>query len=107
VDPARSAAFYRELLGVEFVLHQHGHGPKHWTAEISGCVFELYPMSAHGAQTNWVRIGFSVPSLESVLARLTPAEIRSPAADSEWGRRAVVVDPDHHAVELLEQVVRP
>jgi hypothetical protein len=49
-------------------------------------------------------IGFRVPSVDETLAALaqlgmTPS---SPAKDSAWGRRAVVVDPDGRAVEISE-----
>ena len=32
----------------------------------------------------------------------TPDAVIQPAADSEWGRRAVIVDPDGHRIELLQ-----
>jgi hypothetical protein len=43
-------------------------------------------------------------SLDSAIAALTayPGAVVSPAKDSEWGRRAVVADPDGHRVELLQ-----
>ena len=31
-----------------------------------------------------------------------PGAVLSPPKDSEWGRRAVVTDPDGHRVELLQ-----
>ena len=102
-DLARAAAFYRRL-GLEFARHRHGNGPEHLTAEIDGCVFELYPLAADGASTRGARIGFRVPSVDGAIAALKdyPDAVVTAAKDSEWGRRAVVVDPDGHRVELLE-----
>ena len=102
-DLARAALFYTRL-GLQFSLHRHGNGPEHHSAELAGSVFELYPLSADGAPTLGTRIGFRVPSVDAALAALSdyPDAIVTPARDSEWGRRAVVADPDGHRVELLE-----
>ena len=103
-DMARSAAFYSRL-GLQFTEHQHGSGPQHFAAELGGGVFELYPLSPDGPSTLGTRIGFSVSSLDSAVAALSdyPGAVISPPKDSEWGRRAVVADPDGHRIELLQQ----
>lgn len=103
-DMARAAAFYSRL-GLQFSQHRHGSGPEHFAAELSGGgVFELYPLASDGASTAGTRIGFRVPSVDAALAALSdyPAAIVTPARDSEWGRRAVVADPDGHRVELIQ-----
>jgi predicted enzyme related to lactoylglutathione lyase len=50
------------------------------------------------------RIGFRVPSVDLALAALKdyPEAVVSGARDSEWGRRAIVADPDGNRVELLQ-----
>ena len=103
-DMARAAAFYSRL-GLQFTEHQHGSGPQHFAAELGGGVFELYPLSPDGPSTLGTRIGFSVPSIDSAVAALSdyPGTVISPPKDSEWGRRAVVADPDGHRIELLQQ----
>src|SRR5688572_8562335 len=100
---ARAAAFYTRL-GLQFSKHRHGSGPEHFAAELPGGVFELYPLSSDGQSTSGTRIGFRVPSVDAALAALSdyPGAITMPAKDSEWGRRAVVTDPDGHRVELLQ-----
>jgi len=102
-DLARAAAFYSRL-GLQFTQHRHGNGPEHFAAELPGGVFELYPLSPDGASTLGTRIGFRVPSVDAALAALSdyPNAVVTPARDSEWGRRAVVSDPDGHRVELLQ-----
>jgi catechol 2,3-dioxygenase-like lactoylglutathione lyase family enzyme len=103
-DMARSAEFYSRL-GLRFARHQHGNGPEHFAAELGSGVFELYPLSPDGPPTAGTRIGFRVPSLEIALAGLTeyPSAVVSPPKDSQWGRRAVVMDPDGHRIELIQQ----
>jgi lactoylglutathione lyase len=102
-DIARSVAFYTQL-GLQFTQHRHGSGPEHFAAELSGGVFELYPLSAECPPTLGTRIGFRVPSLDASIAALTafPGAVVSPPKASEWGRRAVITDPDGHRVELLQ-----
>ncbi|HSI64558.1 MAG TPA: VOC family protein [Candidatus Saccharimonadia bacterium] len=102
-DLARAAAFYT-VLGLKFTLHRHGSGPEHYSAELPGGVFELYPLSKDGASTSGTRIGFRVPNVDAAIEALSgyPEAVLTPAKDSEWGRRAVVADPDGHRVELLE-----
>jgi lactoylglutathione lyase len=102
-DIARAAAFYGRL-GLQFSQHRHGSGPEHLAAELPTGVFEIYPLSPDGPSTVGTRIGFRVPSVDAALAALTdyPDAIVTPARDSEWGRRAVVADPDGHRVELLQ-----
>jgi catechol 2,3-dioxygenase-like lactoylglutathione lyase family enzyme len=101
-DPERSAAFYR-LLGLSFSKHRHGTGLEHFASEGGPVVFEIYPRG-DGASTSAMRLGFRVPSLEAAVATLLAAEtpVVTPPARTEWGYRAVVLDPDGHKVELLE-----
>jgi lactoylglutathione lyase len=102
-DLDRAVEFYSNL-GLKFARHRHGNGQEHFAAELPGAVFELYPLSSDGQSSAGTRIGFRVPSLDAAITSLTaaPASIVSPPKQSEWGRRAVVKDPDGHRVELIE-----
>jgi len=103
-DLARAVAFYIKL-GLQFIQHQHGNGPEHFSAKLGGSVFELYPKVAGGIEiTLGTRIGFRVASLDTCIAAFTdyPDAIVSPPKDSPWGRRAVIADPDGHRIELVE-----
>ena len=102
-DIVRAAAFYSQL-SLEFMRHRHGSGPEHFAAELpGGGVFELYPVT-DGASSLGTRVGFRVPSVDQAVAALSdyPGTVVSAPRDSEWGRRAVVVDPDGHKVELVQ-----
>lgn len=107
-DMARAADFYGRL-GLRFIRHRHGKGPEHFSAEAGECVFELYPRAPDGPSTEGARIGFRVASLEAAMAAFSdlPDAVLSPPADSPWGRRAVIADPDGHRVELIQQQPPP
>jgi lactoylglutathione lyase len=106
-DLERAAAFYSRL-GLSFAKHRHGNGPEHLSAELNGAVFELYPQASDGASTLGTRIGFSVLSVDEAVKAVSefPEAVLSGAKDSEWGRRAVVKDPDGHRVELVQVRVK-
>jgi catechol 2,3-dioxygenase-like lactoylglutathione lyase family enzyme len=101
-DIDRGAAFYCEM-GLLFTKHAHGTGPEHYSSEVNGLVFELYPMTPKSSSTAGMRIGFRVDSVDGVVKLLAKlgAVVLSPPADSEWGRRAVVKDFDGHVIELV------
>ena len=102
-DLARAVEFYSRL-GLQFAKHRHGQGTEHFAAELGDSVFEIYPQAADGPSTLGTRIGFRVSSVDEIVAALgdVPGAIVSPAKDSEWGRRAVLADPDGHRVELVQ-----
>jgi lactoylglutathione lyase len=104
-DLAKAEAFY-SLLGLSFSRHRHGTGPEHLAAELEGCVFEIYPQTPDAPASVGARIGFAVPSVDEVVARLGgfPDAVVSAAKDSPWGRRAVLRDPDNHRVEVVESM---
>jgi lactoylglutathione lyase len=100
-DLDRALEFYRAL-GLELVQHSHGNGPVHLASESEGQVFEIYPLGHNDVPTSSARIGFSVPSVDATYRALLAAggqQVSSPR-NSQWGRRAIVADPDGHRVEL-------
>ena len=101
-DIGRAAEFYRQL-GLLFTKHSHGSGPEHYSSNVCGFVFEIYPSRDENDVTYNTRIGFSVDSVDGCLELLEKlnVDVVSPAKDSEWGRRAVVRDLDGHTVELV------
>ena len=105
-DLGKSERFYKEL-GLFFEREQHGNGPEHLTAcsEAGGIVFEIYPLGPKHQPTTSTRLGFSIDDVDVYMDRLTElgGSIVSEPKDSEWGRRAVVKDPDGHTIELITQ----
>ncbi len=102
-DVEQAVLFYRTL-GLSFVKERHGSGPEHYACEIGTTVFEIYPSGPELPAPSAVRLGFRVPSLDDLLAELRAQEIEIVSApkNTPWGRRAVVVDPDGHRVEISE-----
>jgi lactoylglutathione lyase len=102
-DLEHSVAFY-SCLGIQFTRHRHGTGPEHYSADLSGSVFELYPLTDHIPSTSDIRIGFRVQSVDAVIMALSdfPEAVVMSPRESEWGRRAILADPDGHKVELLQ-----
>jgi lactoylglutathione lyase len=101
-DIKRAESFYRTM-GLAFTLHAHGSGPQHYSSEVNGLVFEIYPLTEKSSPTTGTRIGFRVDSVDEIVRLLAEigAVVVTPPADSEWGRRAVVKDFDGHTIELV------
>ena len=101
-DIDRASTFY-SAMGLLFLKHRHGAGPEHYSSEVAGFVFEIYPIGSAHQPTTSTRIGFSVDDVDSVIHLLEKVggKIISPPGDSEWGRRAVIKDLDGHYVELI------
>jgi catechol 2,3-dioxygenase-like lactoylglutathione lyase family enzyme len=106
-DLQASRAFYTAL-GVSLAEEQHGSGPVHYAAELGDAVFELYPGKPGAAPERTAAgatlLGFRVDDLDGALAavRASGAPVVSAPAETPWGRRAVVLDPDGRAVELKQ-----
>lgn len=105
-DLPTAVRFY-EAIGLRFERERHGGGPEHYTSEADGGVFELYPMPVDdpdAAPTTNTRVGFAVADVDAAVAAADKAGatvLTNPAA-SRWGRRAVLLDPDGHRVELTQ-----
>ncbi|CAN5158178.1 hypothetical protein BH09MYX1_BH09MYX1_06960 [soil metagenome] len=96
-DLQKSRDFYAAL-GLELTREQHEGGPVHFSSSMSGVLLQLYPAKLVGAPT---RIGLRVASVSAATAATTKAggTLRYVAVDSP---KAVVLDPDDHAIELSE-----
>ena len=100
---AKSRAFY-EALGLSFNEERHGSGPIHLSAQLDGSVLELYPMTSSSPTTTGTRFGLLAFGIDGIVDRALTAggSLVTAAADSPWGRRVVVADPDGHKIELVE-----
>jgi predicted enzyme related to lactoylglutathione lyase len=104
-----SLTFYGAL-GLSFVQEQHGTGPIHYSCELGGTVIEIYPGKPGTApdrrNAGATLIGFQIADLDATLKALEPTGtvVLTAPQDSDWGRRAVVQDPDGRAIELNQPV---
>ncbi len=97
--------FYATL-GCDFVEEQHGRGPLHWAADMGKAIFEIYPLPDKTTPVDTtMRLGLEVAELDEILSSLEEqqVEIVTAAKETEWGKRAVVRDPDGRAVELYQK----
>ena len=101
-DLDRLRAFYA-LLGLTLVMEQHGNGPVHYSAAAGPVTLELYPATVAAGPDASTRVGFLVRDFPGACEALRAAghTIRVEPKVSAWGLRAVVLDPDGRAVELL------
>ena len=107
-DDVPALVRFYTALGMQFEAHQHGKGAPHWAWEAAdGTVFEIYPKRNAADSTQSVRLGFAVPNIEQTLAGLNGHSYTVISAPklSQWGKRAVVDDPEGHRIELIERSV--
>lgn len=102
-NPKQLAEFY-EQLGLTFEYHRHGKGVMHYSTEIDGLVFEIYPfLKNQTTPDTTLRLGFEVKDLEKLLETLSNhLEIIQPVKPSPWGKRAIIKDLDGRKIELTE-----
>ncbi len=91
--------FYEKLLEVKFESHTD-HGPLHYGALIGSVLLELYSTKKELLQLD--SPGFSVSGLENVIARVEPKYVHKQSYDSDFGRMAILKDPDNRLVFLVE-----
>lgn len=103
-DPSTLVSFYSQL-GLDFVEEKHESGPTHFSCNIGGSVFEIYPLGKNSQPTTGTRLGFGVPSLRIALRNLKAldsSKVIQPPQETAWGITAIVADPEGHKVELRE-----
>jgi lactoylglutathione lyase len=102
-DIEKSVLFYQQL-GLNFSRHQHGNGLEHFASEDICIIFEIYPCTSETEKTTATRLGFQVDSVDAIIQELEQSgtTIISYPKDSPWGRRAIVIDPDGHKIELKQ-----
>lgn len=110
-DVARSALFYRELVGVpvgDIETHDADSTPHvhatwgEWAADTPTLLMlNIYPATGPIGMSH---IGFAVSDLAATHARLADAnvEVLQSPADRSWGRTASYRDPDGNTVSLTE-----
>jgi predicted enzyme related to lactoylglutathione lyase len=105
VDPRRLADFYAAL-GMAFEIEQHGNGPVHFVSTDTGIIFEIYPRRDDEPTTTGIRLGFTTVALDAVVQSIEGfgGQIVTPVTMTLWGRRAVLIDPEGHKVEITEKL---
>ncbi len=105
-DIDRAAKFY-SAMGLLFTRHSHGNGPEHYTSEVDGSVFEIYPATEKSKPTIGTRIGFAVDSVDQLIPPLVdsgPKYSQLPAIPSGAGARFERLGWSH--VELVTAILK-
>jgi len=100
--PKALTEFYTQL-GIQFDYHQHGKGTWHYSAEIDGIIFEIYPLTKNqDVPDKSIRLGFTIENLDNLMIRLKKknVEIVREVKVSEWGYFAIIKDLDGRKIEL-------
>eukprot|EP01060_Flectonema_neradi_P013031 TRINITY_DN19813_c0_g1_i2.p1 TRINITY_DN19813_c0_g1~~TRINITY_DN19813_c0_g1_i2.p1 ORF type:complete len:108 (+),score=9.01 TRINITY_DN19813_c0_g1_i2:55-378(+) len=91
-DLKTSLEYYRSL-GLHFVEEQHGKGPIHWSTDLDGCIFELYPKRKADAEKFFPPLRFGLALKEKNIKFEIP---KSGDADAP----NIVRDPDGNYIHL-------
>lgn len=92
-----------EALGLTFKYHKHGKGPYHYSTDVDGLVFEIYPLSNLQTIADCsLRLGFRLPVSEFLLKDLEQHnwKIHSDFKIYDWGKTALIEDLDGRKIEL-------
>jgi predicted enzyme related to lactoylglutathione lyase len=100
-DPDRAAQFYREVLGIPYVLSQHGDLPAHYECDVEGIHFAILKGTVNGTQS--MTPSFQIEQLDAFLSALEARGIRPLHRPIELGggpRISTIADPDGNDVRL-------
>lgn len=103
-DLETSASFYRSL-GLGFERHAHPPCGDHLASIGDDCVFEIYRLREGQSAIAPMAFGFHVSSVDQAVndVRATGGTVKREPHSTEWGRSAIVTDPDGHIVLLMEK----
>ena len=103
-DPKRLADFYSHL-GLSFGYHKHGKSPYHYSAEIDGLIFEIYPLANNQTETDkYIRLGFELANFEEIVEVLrNQGFLLTEPNDSDFGIMAIASDSDGRKIELYKK----
>lgn len=86
------------------------NGESFFATEAANIYFAIYPADEPGISTDRHQGGatqlvFTVPDLEAAVSHLQDfgGELEIAPEEAPWGLRAVVTDPEHRPVELMQQ----
>ncbi|RYU97006.1 VOC family protein [Emticicia agri] len=103
-DPKRLADFY-SLLGLSFGYHKHGKSPYHYSADIDGLIFEIYPLANNQTETDkYVRLGFELDTFDETIEVLrNQGFLLAEPNETDFGLIAIASDSDGRKIELYKK----
>lgn len=105
-DNVDSLMLFYSSLELEFVYHQHENGPFHYSTDLGGIVFEIYPRKSTNHSSNNLRLGFEVNSISNCLTKLKANGfvVNAKISINEWGKSAVFKDLEGNSIDLTEKI---
>lgn len=82
--------FYN-MLGLCFIEEKHGNGPIHYSCSLDGVVLEIYPATNAYPVDQSTSLGFSIPSITTMIEQLTDEHIEFK-----------IIQPDHRKIHLSQ-----
>jgi predicted enzyme related to lactoylglutathione lyase len=106
-DPARLAAFYRDVVGVPLVEERHGESRPHWGCNLGDVHFAIHPIETFPDRRSGVgavKLAFTTFDVDALVRRLAArgVDVLYPPRDTGFFRSTAVLDPDGNFVELTE-----
>ena len=106
-EPARLAAFYRQVVGLPLEDERHGDTAPHYGCELGDLHFAIHPMenfSGTGAGAGSVKLAFTVFDLAALAGRLEAAGIKLayPPKDTGFALMTAIHDPDGNFIEFTQ-----
>lgn len=103
-DPAATALWYKEHLGIDLVPGDYGQKP--WSQQAGPTVFAPFPEDTEyfgDAARQWM-VNFRVNDLDAMIAQLRAAKIDVTFDPNTYpnGRFARLLDPEGNPIELWE-----
>ena len=107
-DTARTANFYRDVLGLPLVGEEHDRRHKHYACQLGSIYFtihlgsDLAPRERHLGY-DFLQLCFNVADLDAFLRRLDDLKIKPlhPPQAFEHTRYVTLLDPDHRHVRVM------
>jgi predicted enzyme related to lactoylglutathione lyase len=118
--PAELARFYEQVLRTAFTHRVHGDGREHWIVALGGVQLEVKALqtaagdptadahdSASSTGMGRSELSFQVAGVAAAVARALVAggRVLQKAETFDWGKWAVVLDPDGNRLGLYEPAV--
>jgi catechol 2,3-dioxygenase-like lactoylglutathione lyase family enzyme len=107
-DTDRTAAFYRDVLGIPLRGEEHDGRHRHYGASFAGSYFTIQPSAdLHAPEGNggydYLQLCFSVPDLDAFMKSLAGAGVTPlhPPAPFEHTTFTTLLDPDGRHVRVM------
>lgn len=106
-DPARLAAFYRDVVGIPLEPEHHGSTAPHWGCNLGQIHFAIHPVESFPDRRSGVgavKLAFTVFDIRAAARRLEAAGVRLlyPPRDTGFFQVTAIEDPDGNLIELTQ-----